>query len=191
MRSGKFFLILGMILTTCTVARADEILVSASAIFEKPGDGAGQFMFSTSFLYNLETIIPLVPGTMHINIVDTLSGTAITDFVPEPNFHGPTFTYVHSSNGSANDEIQLLFAFPGGTPTFPTPGSYPITDIMLLCVSNDCIQHFNAETLFPVAGDVSISDTPEPRPGLLFIFGALATIGLLATRSETFRKICR
>ena len=185
MRSAKFFLMLGLILITSAVAKADEIFVSANVDFHQQTAGdTRQFTFSIRFRYDLETS-QLVPGTMYINIVDTLGGTPFTNFVPKPNFHGPTFTYLDS----ANDWIQLLFALPGGTPTFPTPGSYPITDIMLLCVSNDCVQHFNAETLFPVAGDLSISAVPEPRPSSLFIFGALATIGLLATRSEMFRKI--
>lgn len=55
MRSAKLFLILSIILITGAVAKADEIFVSANANFEKPGDGDGQFTFSTSFLYNLET----------------------------------------------------------------------------------------------------------------------------------------
>ena len=185
MRSAKFFLILGFILTTSAAAKADEIFVSANVEFHQQTVGdTRQFTFSTHFLYDLETS-QLVPGTMYVNIVDTLGGTPFTDFVPKPNFHGPTFTYLDS----ANDEIQLLFALPGVTPTFPTPGSYPITDTMLLCVSNDCVQHFDAETLFPVAGDLSISAVPEPRSSSLFIFGGLAAMGLFAITPGIFRRI--
>jgi hypothetical protein len=185
MRSAKFFLLLGFILTTSAVARADEIFVSANAEFHQQTAGdTRQFTFSTHFLYDLQTN-QFVPGTMYVNIVDTLGGVPFTGFMPKFNFSGPTFTYLDS----VTDEIQLLFALPGGTPAFPTPGSYPITDIMLLCVSNDCVQHFSGETFFPVAGDLSISAVPEPRSSSLFIFGALATIGVLATWSAMFRKI--
>jgi hypothetical protein len=47
---------------------------------------------------------------MHINIVDTLGGTPFNDWVPKPNFHGPTFTYFDP----ALDGIQISFDTQGG-----------------------------------------------------------------------------
>lgn len=178
MRSVKFFLILGFILISSAVAKADEFFVSANVEFHQQAAGdTRQFTFSTHFLYDLETS-QLVPGTMYISIVDTLGGTPFTDFVPKPNFHGPVFTYFDSDL----DAIQLSFYAPGWPYEFPTIGSYPTSETRLYCVTDDCAQHFatNREVLHPVAGELSISAVPEPRSGLLVIFGALATMGLFA-----------
>ena len=115
MRSAKFFLMLGLILITSAVAKADEIFVSANVDFHQQTAGdTRQFTFSIRFRYDLETS-QLVPGTMYINIVDTLGGTPFTNFVPKPNFHGPSFTYFDP----ALDGIQILFDRPGWPYLFP------------------------------------------------------------------------
>jgi hypothetical protein len=52
----------------------------------------------------------IVPGTMEVHIVDALGGTPYTDWVPKPNFHGPTLTYFDRGP----DGIQLFFDTPVG-----------------------------------------------------------------------------
>src|SRR5947208_995743 len=109
MRFAKFFLMLGVLLIFSSNARADQIRVTAYAVFQEPNAGSSQqFIFSSTFLYELDTN-QLVAGSMSTHVTDTFAGTPYTNWVPKPNFHGPTFTYFDPDL----DEVQLLFALPG------------------------------------------------------------------------------
>jgi hypothetical protein len=172
MRLAKFFLMLGAILIFGSTAMADEIRVTAYAVFQEPNAGSSQqFIFSSTFLYELDTN-QLAAGSMSIHVTDTFAGTPYTNWVPKPNFHGPTFTYFDPDL----DEVQLLFALPGNPLVFPAVGSYPVTDIALTCVTFACADHFGPYVLVPVTGELTISDavpTPEPSARLLLVCGVL------------------
>lgn len=74
-------------------AKADEIRVTAYAVFQQPNAGSNQqFVFSSTFLFDLDTN-QLVAGSMSTHVTDTFAGTPNTNWVPKPNFHGPTFAY--------------------------------------------------------------------------------------------------
>jgi hypothetical protein len=182
MRSAKFFLVLGAVLTVGAISRADEVRVSGHVVFHQAtATDPRQFTFSTTFLYDTDTS-QLVPGTMVVNVLDTLGGPSFTDWVPKPNFHGPVFTYFDPSL----DGIQLVFYPPDLAYSFPAIGSYPIDQSRLYCIANDCVQHFggNPDVLFPVAGELSIGAVPEPQSSSLIVFGALAATILVAGKSR-------
>jgi hypothetical protein len=85
---------LGAVLIFGSLAKADEIRITATNIVFQPQNAARdqKLVFSSTFLFDLDTS-QLVPGTMSTHVVDTLDGTPFTDWVPKPNFHGPVFTY--------------------------------------------------------------------------------------------------
>jgi hypothetical protein len=56
MRFAKFFLMLGALLIFSSNAKADEIRVTAYAVFQQPNAGSNQqFIFFSTFLYELDT----------------------------------------------------------------------------------------------------------------------------------------
>jgi hypothetical protein len=179
MRFAKFFLMLGCVLGVGSVTKADEIRVTAHAVFQPQNAGPGQqFIFSSTFLYELDTN-QLVPGSMSTHVEDTLGGTPYTDWVPKPNFHGPTFTYFDPDL----DEIQLLFGLPGGSLMYPAIGSYPVTDIGITCVTFACADHFGPLVLSPVEGELTISAVPEPNAHVLLLCAASVLLTLISTKS--------
>jgi hypothetical protein len=148
MRFARFFLALGALLIFGANAKADEIRVTAYAVFQEPNAGSNQrFIFSSTFHYDLDTN-QLVAGSMSTQVTDTFAGTPYTTWVPKPNFHGPTFTYFDPDL----DQVQLLFASPGAPLVFPSIGSYPVTDIALTCATFACAD--------PVAAGVIASPKP-------------------------------
>lgn len=178
MRLAKLFLILGAIPIFGSTAMADEIRVKAYAVFQQPNAGSSQqFIFSSTFLYELDTN-QLVAGSMATVVTDTFAGTPYTNWVPKPNFHGPTFTYFDPDL----DEVQLLFALPGNPLVFPAIGSYPVTDVALTCVTFACADHFGPYVLVPVAGELTVSAVPAPEPGsgLLLVCGVLVVALVIA-----------
>ena len=182
MRFAKFFLMLGVLLVFGSIAKADEIRVTAYAVFQQPNGGSNQqFIFSSTFLYELDTN-QLVPGSMSTQVTDTFGGTPYTDWVPKPNFHGPSFTYFDPDL----DEVQLLFALPGSALVFPAVGSYPLTDMAVTCVTFACADHFGPYVLVPVAGELSVGSVPEPETGTLLVFGVLAVATLFAAKAKLF-----
>lgn len=194
MRSLKYFLMRAVILTAVTtgstVAKADQVRVSADVLFVQPtATNPGEFTFTSTFLYDTETS-QLVPGTMFISVVDTLGGTPYTDWVPKPNFHDPVFTYFDPDL----DGIQLSFFSTGGSSPLLQLGSYPISDSRLYCVTRSCVDHFspNGDTgIFPIAGELTVSAVPEPRSSSLLIFVALAGTILGAAKSNFLRRASR
>jgi hypothetical protein len=170
MRFAKFFLMLGALLILDSSAKADEIRVTAYAVFQQPNAGSNQqFIFSSTFLYELDTN-QLVAGSMSTHVTDTFAGTPYTDWVPKPNFHGPTFTYLDPDL----DEVQLLFALPGGPLVFPAVGSYPVSDIALICVTFACAEHFGPDVPVPVTGELAVGAVPEPESAILLVCSILA-----------------
>ena len=110
---------LGAVLILASWAGADEIRITAYAVFQPQNAPPGQqFIFSSTFLYELETN-QLVAGSISTHVTDTLGGTPYTNWVPKPKFHGPTFTYFDTDL----DEIQLLFGLSGGPPVYPAVGN--------------------------------------------------------------------
>ena len=181
MRFAKFFLVCGAFLIFGSNAKSDEIRVTAHAIFQEPNGGSiQQFIFRSTFLYELDTN-QLVPGSMSTQVMDTFAGTPYTDWVPKPNFHGPTFTYFDPNL----DEVQLLFA-QSAMPVFPELGSYPVTDVAVTCVTFACADHFGPDVLVPVAGELSVAGVPEPATGILLVFGMLAATCLFVTKAKLF-----
>jgi hypothetical protein len=169
MRFAKFFLISVAFLLFASNLRADEIRVTAVAVFQQPNAGLSpQFIFSSTFLFDLGTD-QLVPGSMSTHVTDGFSGTPYTDWVPKPNFHGPTFTYLDPDL----DEVQILFAQSAPSEIFPTLGSYPFTDMAVTCVTFACAEHFGPDVLVPVAGELTVAAVPEPEPstGIFVVFG--------------------
>jgi hypothetical protein len=182
MRFAKFFLMLGVLLIFGSNAKADQIRVTAYAVFQQPNAGSSQqFIFTSTFLYELDTN-QLVAGSMSTDVTDTFAGTPYTTWVPKPNFHGPTFTYFDPDL----DEVQLLFASPGAPVVFPAVGSYPVTDIALSCVTFACADHFGPDVLVPVAGELSIGAVPEPETGILLVFGAMLAASLSVAKAKLF-----
>jgi hypothetical protein len=182
MRFAKFFLVFGALLIFGSSTKADEIRVTADAVLQQPNGGSNQqLIFSSTFLFELDTD-QLVAGSMSTNVTDSFEGTPYTDWVPKPNFHGPTFTYFDPSL----DEIQLLFALPGAPLVFPAVGSYPVTDIALTCVTFACADHFGPYVLVPVAGELSVAAVPEPATRILLAFGVLAAASLFAAKAKLF-----
>jgi hypothetical protein len=56
MRFAKFFLMSAALLIFGSSAKADEIRVTAYAVFQQPNAGSNQqFIFSSTFLYELDT----------------------------------------------------------------------------------------------------------------------------------------
>jgi len=184
MRFAKSFLMLGAVLIFGSLAKADEIRVTATNIVFQPQNAAPdqKLVFSSSFLFDLDTS-QLVPGTMSTHVVDTLGGTPFTDWVPKPNFHGPVFTYFDPNI----DGISLVF-----DEQFPAIGSYPVGKSALFCVTDDCVQHFGGtrDVLFGQSGELSISavSQPEPGAGLLLACGVLGA-ALLVTKAKLSRRV--
>jgi hypothetical protein len=90
---ARFLLALGALLIFGSKAKGDEVRVTAYAVFQEPNAGPNQqFIFSSTFLYDLDTN-QLVAGSMSTQVTDTFAGTPYTNWLPKPNFHGPTFTY--------------------------------------------------------------------------------------------------
>jgi hypothetical protein len=149
MRFVKSFLMLGAVLIFGSLAKADEIRVTATNIVFQPQNAAPdqKLVFSSTFLFDLDTS-QLVPGTMSTYVVDTLGGTPFTDWVPKPNFHGPVFTYFDQNI----DGISLVF-----DEQFPAIGSYPVGKSALFCVTDDCVQHFGGsrDVLFGQSGGLA------------------------------------
>ena len=82
MRFARFFLVLGALLIFGSKASADEIRVTAYAVFQEPNAGSNQqFIFSSTFLYDLDTN-QLVAGSMSTHVTDTFAGTPYTNWVP-------------------------------------------------------------------------------------------------------------
>jgi len=179
---AKFFLMLGVVLIFGSNAKADEIRVTAYAVFQpNAGSSNQQFIFSSTFLYELDTN-QLVAGSMSTHVTDNFAGTTYTNWVPKPNFHGPSFTYFDPDL----DEVQLLFALPGAPLVFPAVGSYPVTDIALTCVTFACAEHFGPDVLVPVAGELSVGAVPEPETGILLVFSVLMVASFLLPRLSSF-----
>jgi hypothetical protein len=184
MRFVKSFLVLGAVLIFGSLAKADEIRVTATNIVFQPQNAAPdqKLVFSSTFLFDLDTS-QLVPGTMSTHVVDTLGGTPFTDWVPKPNFHGPVFTYFDPNI----DGISLVF-----DEQFPAIGSYPVGKSALFCVTDDCVQHFGGtrDVLFGQSGELSISavSQPEPGAGLLLACGVLGA-ALLVTKAKLSRRV--
>ena len=182
MRFAKFFLLLGVFPIFGSSAKADEIRVTAYAVFQQPNAGSNQqFIFSSTFLYQLDTN-QLVAGSMATHVTDSFGGTPYTDWVPKPNFHGPSFTYFDPSL----DEVQLLFVLPGTPLVFPAFGSYPLGDIALTCVTVACAEHFGPDVLVPVAGELLVGAVAEPRTGVLLVFSVLVASWFVA-KANLFR----
>ena len=184
MRFAKSFLMLGAVLIFGSLAKADEIRITATNIVFQPQNAAPdqKLVFSSTFLFDLDTS-QLVPGTMSTHVVDTLGGTPFTDWVPKPNFHGPVFTYFDPNI----DGISLVF-----DEQFPAIGSYPVGKSALFCVTDDCVQHFGGtrDVLFGQSGELSISavSQPEPGAGLLLACGVLGA-ALLVTKAKLSRRV--
>jgi hypothetical protein len=184
MRFAKFLLMLGAVLIIGSNAKADEIRVTADAVFQQPNAGSNQqFIFFSTFLYELDTN-QLVAGSISTHVTDTFGGTPYTNWVPKPNFHGPSFTYFDPDL----DEVQLLFALPGAPLVFPAVGSYPVTDVVLTCVTFACADHFGPDLLVPVAGELSVGAAPEPQTGILLVFSMLVAPWFVA-RAKLFRAL--
>jgi len=173
----------GVFLFFACNAKADEIRVTANAVFQEPNGGSDQqFIFSSTFLFELETN-QLVPGSISTHVTDTFPGTPYTNWVPKPNFHGPTFTYFDPDL----DEVQLLFDSPGAPQMFPAVGSYPFTDIAVICVTFACADHFSPFVLVPVSGDLSVAAVPEPAMAISLAAGALFLTLAFAAKAKLFR----
>jgi hypothetical protein len=185
MRFAKFFLMLGVLLIFGSNAKADEIRVTAYAVFQQPNAESSnqQFIFSSTFLYELDTN-ELVAGSISTHVTDTIGGTPYTNWVPKPNFHGPSFTYFDPDL----DEVQLLFALPGAPVVFPAVGWYPVTDIALTCVTFACAEHFGPDVPVPVAGELSVRAVPEPETGILLVFSVLVA-PLFVAKAKPFRPL--
>jgi hypothetical protein len=180
MRIVKLFLVLGALLVAGSKAKADEIRVTAYVVLQEPNGGPDQqFVFSSTFFYDLETN-QLVAGSMATLVTDTFQGTPYTEWVPKPNFHGPTFTYFDPDL----DQVQLLFALPGSPLVFPAVGSYPLTDIALTCVTFACADHFGPYLPVPVAGELSVGAVPEPGAGVLLVCGFLLVAALFVSKAN-------
>jgi len=184
MRFARFFLALGALLIFGAKAKADEIRVTAYAVLQEPNGGSNQqFIFSSTFLYDLDTN-QLVAGSMSTHVTDTFAGTPYSKWVPKPNFHGPTFTYFDPDL----DQVQLLFASPGAPLVFPAIGSYPVTDIALTCVTFTCADHFAPYVLIPVAGDLSVHTVPEPETVTLLLGSSLLLASLFVAKARVWSR---
>jgi hypothetical protein len=180
---ARFLLALGALLIFGSKAKGDEVRVTAYAVFQEPNAGPNQqFIFSSTFLYDLDTN-QLVAGSMSTQVTDTFAGTPYTNWLPKPNFHGPTFTYFDPDL----DQVQLLFASPGAPLVFPSIGSYPVTDIALTCVTFACADHFGPYVLIPVAGDLSVGAVPEPLTVILLLCSFLLVATWFVAKARFFR----
>ena len=174
---------LGALLIFPSNSKAEEIRVTAYAVFQEPNAGSSsqQFIFFSTFLYELDTN-QLVAGSISTHVTDTFGGMPYTNWVPKPNFHGPTFTYFDPDL----DEVQFLFALPGGPLVFPAVGSYPVSDIALTCVTFACADHFGPYVPVPVAGELSVGAVPEPETAILLVCSVLVA-SLVVAKAKLFR----
>jgi hypothetical protein len=158
------------------------VTVSAFGLFQGTDQLTQQpntLAFTMSFQYDITTMQG-IPHTMLFSEVDTFG---LGGFVAPPVGQD----YTNFLNPTTGDSIQVgmneLGCCIGNPPVFPESGTYPNTDLLLLCNSfESCMKPLNKQGYNQADGGfLKVSDkfvvTPEPETYLFFAFDALV-IGL-------------